>query len=351
MRRGARPGPSDSRSEWGKNLYDLRPLYPERRGLTKVGPLPAPPPETKGFAEYVFDARGRLAEVRRHVAKGRVDVDKVHHGPDSIAVEHRPGVKGAPKTKSRYELSGGRPVSWTWDTLAGRVEERYEYEGDRLRFVRATGPNDPPTLFTIEWSDGELRSITSQVPGGRPVEVYRAERGSTDGVGDIERDLLAAIVSRVGALKLEEPVYGLLLVDPGGYDAIPPELALGLARERDAWLDRGAEVAELLWSPEDLTYSDDERLRLEDPALLERCRDLKAGARRDGSPSPLRQVLVRIAKRLNADPRLLDIPQTKDFVVLVVGLDGSVRAAELDECVPAKRLATLRKRRWLPTSR
>jgi hypothetical protein len=125
------------RSEWGKNLYDLRPLYAERMQLRRVGPVPEPA-EPKGFTEYLFDERRRLVETRSHRGAGRVDVERYRHGDDGIDVEHIAATPGVPVTHSRYELAGGHVVAWRWQTLAGLAEETYTYEGERVTDIRTS---------------------------------------------------------------------------------------------------------------------------------------------------------------------------------------------------------------------
>jgi hypothetical protein len=115
------------RRQWGKHLHLLRPVYAERSRLTKVGPLESPPADSKGFTEYGFDAEGRLIEARTHRGRGRSDVERYRHGDTAIEVEHEAATPGIPITKSRYELAKGRIVSWRWESLAGVVEETYEY--------------------------------------------------------------------------------------------------------------------------------------------------------------------------------------------------------------------------------
>jgi hypothetical protein len=107
--------------------------------------------------------------------------------------------------------------------------------------IRTVGPNDPPRIFRCEWAGGALQRITVEQEGtGRVVEVFVSlEPMAVDEVTALEALLLDTILERVRAFAVDSPAYALLLVESDGYDAVPPELAIGLAREREAWRAEG----------------------------------------------------------------------------------------------------------------
>jgi hypothetical protein len=59
------------------------------------------------------------------------------------------------------------------------------------------------------------------------------------------------------------------------------------------------------------------------------------------------QLNLRVAKRLNHESAMLDLPHTPDFVVVVVGLESGITHSELDSYLPAEKLERLRTRGWL----
>lgn len=338
------------RWEWGKHLHGLRPVYAERSRLTRVGPLASPPADPKGFSEYGFDADGRLVEVRTHRGRGRADLERHHHGPTSIDVEHEAATPGTPITHSRYELADGRIVAWCWQSLAGVVEETYEYTNDRVTSIRTVGPNDPPRIFRCEWAGGALQRITVEQEGtGRVVEVFLAAGPiAADEVAALEALLFDDILERVRAFAVDSPAYALLLVEGDGYDAVPPELAIGLARDRDAWRAEGSnDLRERSWSPEDLSSFDDPRSHLDDAAIQAKVRAFQHGLRANGQPEEAHRLNVRVAKRLNDESARLELPRTADFVVVVVGLDRGIVRSELSAYVPAAKLEALERGGWL----
>jgi len=341
--------PAVVRREWGKQLHDLRPLHAERMQLTKIGPLSDPPADPKGFTEYGFDAEQRLVEVRAHRGKGRTDVERYRFGTNTIDVEHEHSTPNVPITHSRYSLVDGRIVAWRWQTLAGLVEETYSYEGDLVATMRTLGPNDPPRIFRCEWGPAGLLRISVEKEGtGRVVEVFRAAAPSTvDEIAALETLLFETIVERVGNFAIDGAAYALLLVEGEGYDAVPPELAIGLERERDDWLAGGAQnLRERLWSPEDLSLFDD-RSHLDGEPIQTKARALRESLRASNRPEETHRLNVRVAKRLNDDSARLVLPKTDDFVVLVVGLDSGVQRSELDSYVPPAKLEALRSSGWI----
>ncbi len=335
------------RSEWGKNLHDLRPLYAERTGRTRVGPVPAPA-DPKGFTEYGFDERARLLETRAHRGRGRVDVDRDRHGEDFIEVEHVPSTLGHPVTHSRYELRDGRVVAWRWETPAGRVEEAYRYEGERVVEVRSVGPNDPPRVARVTWSpEGDVRITSRSEDSGRVVEVYDGAASTPVREDELELLLFDAIVARVASFADEGTAYALLLVEGDGAEAIPPELTVGLARAREAWLAGVVDPVDRLWSPEDVSRFAGPRSFLDDAAVREASEAFRRALRATDRPGAAHALNVRLAKRLNEVRARLAISQTDDFVVVLVSLDGGLRVSELDRYLSPEQLARLRERGWI----
>ena len=342
------------RWEWGKHLHELRPVYAERSRRTRVGPLASPPADPKGFTEYGFDAEGHLIEARTHRGRGRADAERYRYGDTTIEVEHEAATPGIPITKSQYELAEGRIVAWRWQTLAGVVEETYVYADDRVTSIRTLGPNDPPRIFRCEWAEGALQRITVEQEGtGRVVEVFRAAAPiAADEVAGLEALLFDTIIERVRAFAVDSPAYALLLVEADGYDAVPPALAIGLARERDAWRAEGANaLRERSWSPEDLSLFDEPRSHLDDDAIQATVRAFQHSLRASGQPDEAHRLNVRVAKRLNDERARLELPKTADFVVVVVGLDSGIARSQLSGYVPAPKLEALERSGRILTKR
>lgn len=325
------------RWEWGKALHDLRPYYAERLGLGRVGPLAAPPDPPTGYSRYGLDASGRLMVSERYTSATAVDKAQYSYFADRIEVSHRHASPEAKDTKSTYRLDeDGRVLSWQWDTMRGPSTEKYQYEAGRLTRVTSRGSaDDADTVYRLTYEGDTLVRITSQAGRGKEVEVYELPRADDSKDDSVESRLGDAIIQLVAGLDLEEPAYGLLLVDAEG---LPPEIGIGLERERARLVDTKKNVAETLWSPEDLELFDDDRLCIEDEALLTACKkaEKKFAKKKDGA----RSVFVALARRFNDNPSLLRLPKTEDFVTLVVGLDYGVRADAADY-VGKKKLETL----------
>lgn len=183
----------------------------------------------------------------------------------------------------------------------------------------------------------------------RVVEVFRAATEITDAdVLALESLIFEAILDRVRALSIDGPAYALLLVEGDDYDAVPPELAIGLERERNAWLaDAAVDVRERSWSPEDLSIFDGPGSHLDDPAIEALAARFRAGLRAGGSPEPAHRLNVRVARRLNDDSSRISLRKTDDFAVVVVGLDRGIARAEVETYVPGETLEMLRARGWV----
>lgn len=289
---------------------------PSGRASRESAPLAAPPADPKGFTAYGLDADGNLIEARTHRGRGRVEVERYRHGDATIDVEHEAATPGVPITRSQYVLAGGRIVAWRWQTLAGVVEETYAYAGDVVTSIRTWGPNDPPRLFRCEWAGGALQRITVEQEGtGRVVEVYRSTPPVTaDEIAALEALLFDAILEGVRAVVVDRPACALLLVEGDGYDAVPPELAIGLARENG--------LCESTWSPDDPSVFDGPRFHLDDDALQVKVRAFQHSLRASGQADEAHRVNLRVAQRLDDERARLVLPKTPDFVVVVVGLDG-----------------------------
>ncbi len=319
------------RWEWGKNLHDLRPLYQERARLTRVGPLAAPPPSPAGYTRYGFDAAGHLVRAERHHPFDRVDVDTWAHTADAITGTHR--THAGLETRSRFTRVDGRVMDWTWETLAGPVHERYEWSDALPHRVWTRGPNDPPRTWEATWGPEGLLRLTSALEGtGRTVVVWERENRPVEDLAAEVLDLLTqAVLERLAAVAWEEPAWALLLVKCTGYDALPPELVVGVGRR---WLgEAGRELPVLQARDERSLGGGEDPLSLHTPALVAACRRLEHRARAAGSPAPLHAVLDDLAARLLSGP--LPLPREPDFAVVVVDLDEGLSSAALAQLPPA----------------
>jgi hypothetical protein len=240
-------------------------------------------------------------------------------------------------------------TAWRWQTVAGLQEETYVYEGERLTTIRTSGPNDPPHVFRCEWGPTGLVRITGEREGsGRVVEVFRsAPSTSPNAIALLEDLLFRAIVEQVRALDVQSPAYALLLVESAGYDAAPPELAIGLESEREAWSAEPRHHRERVWSPEDLSLFHRPYAHLDEAGVQSAARAVRDALREDEDPEGAHRLNVRVAKRLNDESHLLVLPRTDDFVVVVVGLEEGLQRAELDAYVPVATLDALRAAGWL----
>lgn len=317
------------RWEWGRNLHDWRPLYAERHRLARLGPLPAPPTDPAGWSKYGFDREDRLVSVERHHAFGRVDVDRFTiAAAGGVTGEHR-DFRGH-VTHSRIERDGaGRVVAWRWASLAGPVEEAYTYAEGRLVRVVARAPGDEGTVFDVTWGDDGLRRVTSEISGsGRRAVVWEREnRPIEELAAEVGAALVHAVRDRLRQVAWEAPAWTLLLVKGGGYDALPPELVVGVGRH---WLgEAGRELPVLQARDERSLGGGEDPLALLDPTLNRSCRRLAQQARAGGSAQILHDLLRDLGRQLAADPQALPLPKEPGFFVLVTDLDEGVHPSDL----------------------
>jgi hypothetical protein len=180
------------------------------------------------------------------------------------------------------------------------------------------------------------------------VEVFSATPiSSPNAISILEELLFQTIVDRVRAFDVHSPAYGLLLVENAGYEATPPELAIGLDCEREAWSAAQLRDRERAWFPENVSLFDRSLSHLDDAGVQSAARQAQQTLRQAADPGGAHRLNVRLAKRLNDESQLLALPKTDDFVVVVVSLEGGLRRAELASYVPRAKLEALRTAGWL----
>lgn len=325
-------------------LHDLRPFWPERLGIARGKTLARAPTKRAGRYAYGFDADGRIVVERHHASlAGQFHEEIFRHGVDRIEVAIIGQGDDAVGATAVLELRDGRPSAYERIGDGWRIRERYSYAGDRMARIETVDTRDgaPPEHrdYVLAWqgdgAEATLRAIACASAGGVPYPVYEAPDPSTarqPSLASLARALerlLVELVPRVVArAAITEPAYGVALVFDDDGTPLPPELAVGLERQRLAWIAAHREGAQAyLWSPEDFERFDDGTLALDDAALLAAAKAYLGRLDPDVLEARAVALLARVARRLQAlDWRGL-LPVTEDFVVAPVRLSGGIAAA------------------------
>jgi hypothetical protein len=364
-----------TRWEWGTAfLHELRPFYAERAGFTPGKWLPKEPRKKKGKRQYGLDDSGRLVVERQHTSfEGKINetfyvYSNTGDFAEATRYEHFDKTHG---TVSKYEYEQGRLVKWAHTIRSKTSMETYTYEGARLiRSVYIEGEGDPrmPTVesrtrtFEYLYNDhGRLERIEESHHGGQRSVIYqRAEADLSPMLRQFESILIETIPQTVKGLHLDEKAYCVGLVYSDDYYLLPPELAVGLDRQRQEWLKEERDgVERILWSVEDYELFDSgsevgryaekrNQLRLRHKVLGKLGIDIAHHLRATGSVAPARQLLVALAKKLNKLEWSEIMPVTDDFIVLPLSTEGGYDPAEIKECVPAARRRVLEKKGYIP---
>lgn len=331
-------------------LHEPLPYWPHRLGLPLGRARTGPPKRLAGAYSYGFDAADRLVIARHHAhLPGQADVRLLDWTDDAVAIAHIAQGERRVGFTGRLRLEGGRPVSYEASGPGWSVSETYHHDSDRLvRIEVAPNPPEPARTYTLTWDRRRVVRVDLLGRNGAGTPVWEVPRRGGPPlkalVREVERRLVEAVPRAVAAASVDEPVCFLGLVFDTEGSVLPPELMLGLARDRDRWLaTHGRDARAYLWSPEDHPGFDDGSLVLDDKPLLAACRALMKRVQGRRTEGLALAGLARACAALNARSWADVVPVTDDFVVVPVRLQGGVRRAHARVAVPPDRLTSWRR--------
>ncbi|MCA9610247.1 MAG: hypothetical protein KC619_31845 [Myxococcales bacterium] len=356
----ARSEGSVVRWAWSRGpLHEPEPLYFERhrqprgRALRRA-PKGAPP---NGTFSYGFDEEARLRVVRQHAKVGGSETFH-EHAPGAMRSAHYAAPDGRLVHVRRWTLDEtGNVVEMRSHATGGRGIERYAYADGRLVSVESVqwDPSQGRHELRLEVAHDDLdrlARIDAVYPTGRSTLWQRAQKGETldELLPLLRAHLLAQIPVALAAVGLEEEAYAVCLgLDTEAYDhLLPPRLAIGLARERAAFVaTHGDDAPAYVWSPVEWELGDDERVPALWDARMAKLATIANQLLLEESQAERAVELVRdVARALNEVA--LPLPRTDDFVVFGAELTGGDGAEEVLRVAPAPLKKRLRA--WLPTS-
>ncbi|MDP8909677.1 MAG: hypothetical protein M3N47_11315 [Chloroflexota bacterium] len=342
----------------GSSLHRPQPLYRERHGLGPPKLLDKPPLSARHEQQYGLDANGEITVAREYVGPGAFREElRVRRG--DVVVGYRWMETGEPAEVNIAWYTDGRMQSYItiWPQIStapdmphGSLIERYEWDGDRLNAIHTETViafNGVPPLP----ESAEIRA--SYDVAGRLVELgEHSDRGAKvlyrgadamPSMAQLHRLVEDRLVQLLPALISEhvvEPIYCLAL----HYDAewpLPPNVAVGTARERRAWMQdiEDAETLRLtVWNPAEFSSYRGENLGgrplRELDADLARALDA-IPERSPDSHEHGRGTLNRVAQRLQQIDWQTIAPVTDDFVVFAVDYELTHLEENLRHSVPA----------------
>lgn len=358
------------RWEWATGATrSLAPFHFERSGFAPGKPLTAPPVHPgQDHHAYGFDDAGRLLVERNHAGIVRNGARTYYetfyeHLPDrvdAVAYHHDPSKEVVNVQRARWEA--GQLAVLASRAQAGARTERYTYENGRLVQITAEGEQWAPSrtwrhVDTLQYdAHGGLVRIERAWSGelGDSVQtLYRrlAEGESFESFArEVEERLLTLIPGRVAALGLSEPAYALVLAyDSEGNDLFPPAVGVGLERERAAVLaEQPDEARHLLWNPAEFSWYERGPLVLDDAALDSACERLNELVRREERWDDARELLLRVARRLQSLDWGGRLPVTDDFLALANDYEQSHLSDNLRATAAPEVVARLEQRGLVP---
>jgi hypothetical protein len=348
---------------WARQASDLQrpePLYHLRAGLPAPKLLKDAPRLPSDEQQYGFDAGGDIVVTREYMIPGSFR-EELRVRRDDTVTGYRWSETGEPMEVNIARFDAGKIQSLVTVWPKGRPNaphgssiERYEYDGDLLSEIYeesldAFGDEPPQRRQTriraLYDPLGRLSELREQGDGGEKV-LYRAS-GTGPSMDKLQRrveDRLVAVLPALVREHADEPIYCLAL----HYELespLPPTVALGLERDREAWMQTIDNLQTLkltVWNPAEFSnYSGESiggSLTDVDAELARAVNAIPENA--DGAAERGRSALNRAARRLQKLDWPSIAPVTYDFAVFAVDLELTHLDENLGHSVPA----SLRKR-------
>lgn len=365
-----------ARREWASGVvHHERPLYYEHIRYQRYGrwiyisqkPGRRIKDPAKAHQQYGFDAEGRWVWVRsmeeRVVSERLVDGRYVKIDPPLHVAEvekflfHQGDMVegfcfGAGTDGLRYvfrqHFDGGRIRCLKYafqflDQPSGVLVENYEWQGDRIVRItteRSEQPFREDKMITYA-ANGKVESIVDTLTG-RALFAPPGQFGA-DFVASLRQRLFDAIVKTVTESGVKEPVYCLLLAYDTECDLpVPPEIGLGLERDRRRWIETmGVKQAQrCIWSVAEFT---EQMIEYADAKLEEDCQKWNEHLQDKDSMAPAKKLVVSLAAELARRDWSTGLNLTPDFVVVATDLPMDELDRNLKHSVPPERIAALKK--------
>ncbi len=346
------------RWQWASGpLHDPRPYWAERLRIQRGKPLAKAPALKTVAYRYGFDAADRLVVALRTTEfKDQVYDEFFFHDGDTTTGYDFDSYDKTSFARVEIQLQGDKPMSHTRSGKGWTLRETYHYEDDRLARIETFASRGTPQTqaYFLDWDadTGALRSIATFGSKGTRYLVYEAPRRGGPPLKTLASALEELLVERlprvIAAARIQETAYCVALVYDEEGSPLPPELGVGLERQRQGWArEHGKETRSYVWSPEDYELFDRDELQVTDREVRDRSRAVLRALEEKGSVEPALALLARVAARLNKLDWSALLPITSDFVVCPVSLGGGVRKKDQSIALPSRRRAALQRKGYL----
>lgn len=348
-----------SRWEWGSFwLYEIQPFYRERHRISKGRRLKDEPAIIKeGMYQYGIDASDRIVVVRHYSSKSSFDEEFFTYrgGVVESLRFRRPEVSGVTRCTFRDE----RIRRFERVAVGGAWREDYQYDGERLVAVMTSGVRESSERYRFreEFSyDAIGRLIQIRrcwfLPAPAEEVMYRRpQKGESvrDLAETIRTKLIAEIPRTLKSARIKDRAYCVILqYTKEDSPVLPPGLAVGLEKQRQAWQDeKGREARYYVWNVPEFELSNDARLTLDDAELLVACSLFNQHVAVKGNWNATVRLLNEVARALMQTSWRGTLNVTDDFVVVALDYEEEDFRRNVKASVSPERQAILKARGWL----
>ena len=348
------------RWEWASfGLYHPKPFFNERKKIGKGRKLDGKPATIKsGMRQYGFDSDDRIVVVRQYTEfSGRFYEEFFVATEDQIEGTHFDPYEHKPVGNvTRQTFKDGRIISFgLWGTN-GESTEAYQYNGDRITSIKTIGTNFLPRkeysiAETIGYDEiGRLSLIQREFSEGnrtsKEILYKRPRKGESvnELVEIIRGKLVRQIPETLRAARIADRVYCLILpYTKEDAPVLPPEIALGLDRQRKAWVkEKGKDAKGYVWNAAEFERSGDTALTLDDAELIAACDLFNQQIALNGKWNLTRKLLNEVARELMQMNWKGTLAVTDDFIVFALDYEETDFRANLKASVSPVRLAMLK---------
>lgn len=359
---------------WAKsNRHDPRPFWYERLREKPGRYLKSAPIRPNGLYEYGYDVDGKVVVERNHVFS---DPNRIwfyekffiynENSLEVIYFDYFPDKKPINITRCTYE--NDHLILCETRASRGRSRERYLWDKNRVKIIEVDHADigahyyEPIPFQRIipKYNEiGLLEELTVHwlERPGRPSEIGEVVFRRLEKKVNLrslltlaKEQLFHVVLNKVKALHVDEPVYCLAIAwSPGQFNSLPPNIVLGLDRERKEWISiHDQEVKWYLWNPAEFSFwinqgqiFDDEELNNIFELINQEC------GRCDRWDDAVR-MLNEVAKRLYKTDWQGILPVTSDFVVYATDLELGDFRETLKSTITPELLLNFKNKDWLP---
>jgi hypothetical protein len=326
------------RWEWAAGpRYERTPHEFVRERASPARLLKAPPGRKNGAHHYGIAADGLVVVERQHVEfPGQFyETFALGRDRDSLWTAHYDySPEKSRINRCHYRYRNDRLISWERTAQYGNTSEEYRWRDGRIVRIdtrhQGKGEKAWRSRYELEWDSAEVSRVTRD---GFPV--YTKTR---EDFASLERRVEAALLKEIPpAVRCDELAYCLSLdfCSDEYQHLLPPNLSVGLERERQEWKrQHGRRARDFVWSPAERAT----QLHLDGSPSLELYRLFNQEVCIRGSYWRAIQLLQRVAAKLAP----IRLPKTPDFFVYAAQIDGDCR-----KFIPKDRRSQLKRDGWL----